>query len=293
NKQYVFYENQGMVATYDKLKVVEKKLKDYQGSRLAFSEITVDYLKDYRNYLLRDLGNSINTVHANFAKIRLIINNAIKEGVINGDKNPFRNFKLKWENTKKEFLTEDELYRIENLELNDKHVINHHRNMYVFAAYVGGLRISDLLLLQWKNVDSGIITLRIEKTQAQLSIKVPQKAMEILEFYRTNYKQSDNDFIFPILKNIDLSSKVSKVKAISSATAYANKNLRLIAKKAEINKRITFHTSRHTFATRALKKGIPITHVSKLMGHAQLRETMGYAKIVNEDLDKAMEVFDE
>ena len=52
------------------------------------------------------------------------------------------------------------------------------------------------------------------------------------------------------------------------------------------------HTSRHTWATRALKKGMRIEYVSKLMGHASIRTTQVYAKIVNEDLDKAMEVFD-
>lgn len=80
---------------------------------------------------------------------------------------------------------------------------------------------------------------------------------------------------------------------ISSATAYINKNLKLLAKKATIEKPLSFHISRHTWATRALRKGISIDKVSKLMGHAQLRETQIYAKIVNEELDKAMDVFND
>ncbi|MDD4214814.1 MAG: tyrosine-type recombinase/integrase, partial [Bacteroidales bacterium] len=59
-----------------------------------------------------------------------------------------------------------------------------------------------------------------------------------------------------------------------------------------IKKHLSFHTSRHTFATRALRKGIRIEYVSKLLGHASIKETQVYAKIVNEELDKAMEVFD-
>ena len=68
-------------------------------------------------------------------------------------------------------------------------------------------------------------------------------------------------------------------------------NLKRIAKKAGIKKNLSFHTSRHTFATWALRKGIRIEYVSKLLGHASIKETQIYAKIVNEELDKAMEVF--
>ena len=72
-----------------------------------------------------------------------------------------------------------------------------------------------------------------------------------------------------------------------------NKNLKSIATKAKISKKITFHVARHTFATIALKKGIRIEYVSKLLGHANLKETQIYAKIINEELDKAMDVFND
>ncbi len=82
-------------------------------------------------------------------------------------------------------------------------------------------------------------------------------------------------------------------KEISGATAYINKNLKTIAEGIELGKHVSFHISRHTFATRALRKGISIDKVSKLMGHSAIRETQVYAKIVNEELDKAMEVFND
>ena len=77
------------------------------------------------------------------------------------------------------------------------------------------------------------------------------------------------------------------------ATAYINKNLKILAKKTGIERPLLFHISRHTWATRALKKGISIDKVSKLMGHAQLKEMQIYAKIVNEELDKAMDIFND
>ena len=93
--------------------------------------------------------------------------------------------------------------------------------------------------------------------------------------------------------NLDYNDPRTSYNEISSATAYINKNLKTIAEKAEIEKHLSFHISRHTWATRALKKGISIDKVSKILGHAQLRETQIYAKIVNEELDKAMDVFND
>ncbi len=92
-------------------------------------------------------------------------------------------------------------------------------------------------------------------------------------------------------KELDMNNPRLVDNEISSATAYINKNLKIIAGKVGIEKPLSFHISRHTWATRALRKGISIDKVSKIMGHAAIRETQIYAKIVNEELDKAMDVF--
>ena len=78
---------------------------------------------------------------------------------------------------------------------------------------------------------------------------------------------------------------------ISSSTTSVIKNLKILAKRANIDKRISFYTSRHTWATLALKKNMSIAHVSKIMAHSDIKTTMVYTKIVNNDLDDAMEIF--
>ena len=99
-------------------------------------------------------------------------------------------------------------------------------------------------------------------------------------------------FVFPIFSNeLNLNDFRAIDTAISNATAYINKNLKTIAEKAGIKKRVSFHVSRHTWATQALRKGISIDKVSKIMGHAAIAETQIYAKIMSEELDKAMEAF--
>ena len=165
--------------------------------------------------------------------------------------------------------------------------------MYIFAAYAGGLRISDVLQLKWQNFNGTHVTITTQKTKEQVSIKLPNKALDYIQKYqRADAKPTD--YIFPFLKNdIDYSKGASLFNAISSNTAYANKNLKIIAEKAGIEKHISFHTSRHTFATRALRKGMRIEYVSKLLGHTAIKTTQVYAKIVNSELDKAMDIFND
>jgi integrase len=206
------------------------------------------------------------------------------------DKNPFINFKIKPNTPERDFLIESELVKIENLKLNPDSNMHHHRNIYVFSAYAGGLRISDILQLRWENFDGEKLSLRIQKTSQPLSIKIPDKAIQIINLYKKN-DSNQKDLIFPLLNCSNTNNQLELFKAISSATAYTNGDLKDIAKLAKINKNISFHTARHTFATRALQKGMRIEYVSKFLGHKDIRETQIYAKIINKELDKAIEIF--
>jgi integrase/recombinase XerD len=167
----------------------------------------------------------------------------------------------------------------------------HHRNMYVFAAYAGGLRISDILQLKWKHFDGERVVIDTHKTGSTVSIKLPLKALEILNKYQSE-DANPEDFIFPFLKaDKDYSDPKVLYNALSSATAYTNKDIRAIGAEIGVNGSLSFHSSRHTWATRALKKGMRIEYVSRLMGHSSIKTTQIYAKIVSEELDKAMDVF--
>ncbi|MEO8762564.1 MAG: site-specific integrase [Bacteroidia bacterium] len=292
DRYFTEMENKLQASSIDKTKHIIGKVKKYNGGGdITFDELDVTWLKKYDFYLRHTLKNSNNTVVANFKLIRRIINEAIKEDIITYDKNPFLKFKLKWENTKKEFLTEEEILLVENLELEDEPATFNARNMYIFATYAGGMRISDLVQLKWSNYDGDRILLNTQKTNSTISVKLPQKAKDILKLYYYD-DVSPNEFIFPYF---DLSKDYNDgrylYRAISSAGTMCNKELVKIADLARIDKHIHFHTSRHTWATRALKKGMRIEYVSKLMGHASIKTTQVYAKIVNEDLDRAMEVF--
>ncbi|MBT9391791.1 site-specific integrase [Hymenobacter sp. NST-14] len=285
-------EKQGKISTMSKATAVYSKLKSFLGtSDLLFDEVTVNFLNQYEAHLRDELGNSVNTIYSNIKIFRKLFNDAMGEDLVSYERNPFRKWKIKQEKTNKSFLTEEELELIVQLPLKEGSKLWHHRNLFVFATYAGGLRISDLLQLKWGNFSGTHIRLAMHKTGDPVSIFLPNKALEILQYYRQG-EQKKSTYIFPFFNSdTDYSDPRVLYKAISSATAYANKNLKTIISRTGIETPVSFHSSRHTFATRALNKNASMEQVSKLMGHSSIRTTQIYAKIINKKLDEAMELF--
>ncbi len=294
-------EKEYSIGSIRRYKCVVAKLKKYWGkSILYFDEIDVALIKGFQTHLLVDCMNHVNTVNANLKVIRKLINDAIAEELMSVDRNPFNKIKIKGLPSTRNYLLDDELKKLEELELPKYSQMNHHRNLYVFSAYACGIRIADLLMMRWQSFEKDRLTFQIRKNQQPLGIKLPSKALKIISFYREYYETrygkvniDPNAFIFPLLRIENKETDRVKIhNAISSATSYTNKDLRKLKKLAKLTKHITFHTARHSWAVRALHKGVRIEHVSKLMGHASVKQTETYAKILDTDLDKAMEVFD-
>ena len=109
------------------------------------------------------------------------------------------------------------------------------------------------------------------------------------------FKKADpNSFIFPLIRISPWEQdRIKTHTAISAATLYTNKDLRKLTRLAGIDKKVTFHTAKHSWAIRALQKGMRIEYVSKILGHASVKQTEVYARVMNEELDKAMEVFNQ
>lgn len=281
----------GQYGTYKRGVSVINKLKDFiKNDDILIEEFNQNMVKNYDLFLREEYDNSNTTIHANMKFLKTIIMKYIKEGKMSYDKNPFINYTVKADESTRAYLTSEELLEIENLCLNEKSNMYNHRNIYVFSAYAGGLRISDVLQLTWGNFEDEKLSLTIQKTKKHLSIRIPKKAIDIINLYYDENKKSE-DLIFPLLKCRDMGNYIDLFNAISSATAYTNADLKEIIKLTKITKKISFHTARHTFATTALQKGMRIEYVSKYMGHSDIKETQIYAKIINQELDKAIEIF--
>ena len=291
------YFDKGKEPTYERYCGTLNKLEAYlaeQGNpHFTLIDMDVRFLKDFENWLIVKRKNKKNTIGKDLKSFRRILNEAVKDQLLPHEKNPFLRFKLTWESVEKCFLSEHELAAIEKHHIDPKLSRSLHRDIFVFSCYAGGLRISDICTLKWIHFDGSNINMTAQKNKRRISIRLPKKALAILDKYRTE-GQKPGDYIFPILDRGDDINRGNRLfKKINSKNVLINNSLDIIVKDIGIEKHVTFHTSRHTFATRALSKGMKIHHVSKLLGHASVKTTEVYAKIVDKDLDDAMGVFDE
>lgn len=243
-----------------------KALQEFK-SDILFSELNFDLLSDFERHLYsKEL--SINTINKYSRHIRKFVNLAINKDLFELNKYPFRKFKAKSESTQREYLTPEEIEKIEDIRLpEDKQHLRKIVDMYLFSVY-SGLRFSDLTALTRDHIvtEDGKkwIVLKMQKTKELLRIPIyllfDGKCIEIIERYAT----SENKLIFDDFTN-----------------QYVNRCLKEIAQISGINKTITFHTARHTQATYLLYKGVPVTTVQKLLGHKKLQTTQIYTKVMD------------
>ena len=230
---------------------------------LDFKDITYTFLKDFEVHL-KEKGNSVNTVAKHMRQLRTLVNEAINQGYIPSDAYPFRKFKIKQEKGRKEFLTPDELRKLENLQVSDKR-LRHVLDAFLFCCYTG-LRYSDFCQLTPENIIrvNGKRWLYFKSVKTDVEIRLPLhllfegKALAVLERY-------------------DIVTDFAKIGPNSEA----NKHLAQLATLARIRKHITYHTARHTCATLLVHQGVPITTVQKLLGHTSVRTTEVYSEVLS------------
>ncbi|PKA99655.1 site-specific recombinase XerD [Flavobacteriaceae bacterium MAR_2009_75] len=192
------------------------------------------------------------------------------------EKDPFINFKLRFEKTERQFLTEPELQRIEETifkVLSTQHI----KDLFVFACYTG-LSFIDVQELKADHLVKGrdgndwLYTKRT-KTDEPLKIPLLPKAKEIIDKYKDDPDLFENGRLLPMYSN-----------------PMINRTLKDIAKVCGIRKKVTFHVARHTFATAiTLSNGVPIETVSKLLGHTKLSTTQIYARVVEKKVGEDMQ----
>jgi integrase/recombinase XerD len=283
------------LSTYNNYKNYLKKFEKYIGHKdLMFEDITVTTLKDYAGYCSTTLGNNNTTINFSLKILNLMFKEAQREDLVPLNHFPFSKFKVKKAKSTKRYLTAEQLAAFIKLEASGKARAQVIKDMFIFSVFAGGLRFGDVIELKWSNYNSKEqkITKNIRKTNRQHSIKIGQKAIDILEKYKTSETKQD-DIIFPFA-NIDKDyfiDRERRAKVVGQAIALSSMYLTRMGKSLELPFSLTFHISRHTFATRALNNGMRIEHVSKLMDHSDIGITQLYAKIISSELDNAVDKY--
>lgn len=210
-----------------------------------------------------------NTIMKHIERLRKVVNLAIKNEWI--DRDPFVKFKPSFVRKDREFLNLQELQAIENKDLSIQRLL-HTRDLFVFACYTG-LAYIDVYNLTPQSICLGIdgdywIKTYRQKTDVPVMIPILPKAMDIIEKYKRHPLAIERGKLLPIYSNQNLNGYLKEIAAVCS-----------------IEKPLTFHIARHTFATTVtLCNGVPIETVSKLLGHTSIKTTQVYAKVVEQKI---------
>lgn len=275
---------------------LEAYIKDRCIGDILFSDINLDFLKRYEDYLRtkrnernRERNLSPNTIYTQFKLFRTLTHEAEKLDRIKH--NPFNVFTLSQEKTIKEKLTKEEIDMLLKLDLNQGSIKWHSRNAFMFSFYCAGIRVSDLLHLRWMNITpDGRLNYQMGKNHKVRDLVLVEQSLDILRLYHSD-NTSPTDYIFPFMpKNKPWSYalqledrdtmlpelKVDMDKCVTAKTALINKSLKQIAAEAGINKNISMHISRHSFAKAAKKKGLDNLSVKELLAHSNIAVTERY-----------------
>ena len=281
-------------ATYKKYKSVIKKLRFYVGKgNLPIKSISLDFIEAYENYLMNNVGNNRNTTTVNLKVLAKLVGDIYRNYDLDETGNPFRKIKFKREQTVRTYLEIDEIRKIQDLKLRLQSPLYDARELFLFECYTG-FRISDILTLKWKNVASGKISIRMRKTEKTLVVPMNDFVRSVLDKRRAVVENNGgqvlpNKYVFNILKvDVDEVNAQDALNAISSATAIINKQLKRIAEKVGIDKNISTHVGRHSYATALLTSDIPLPVIKEMLGHSDIKVTQIYAKVVDSKKDEVV-----
>lgn len=269
-EQITLWQNSKQANTLKSYKSSLKILKEFN-SKLNFGDLTYDLIQKFDLYLANERSNALGGRFVKHKCLKAITNQAIMKGFMNV--NPYRYFKIKASTGKRNFLSISEVKTLMNLEIPEKETFQQMtRDLFLFSCFTG-LRYSDVMNLKWSNIKTNpmAVTVTMTKTKKQVMVPLIDPATEIIERFNKHTIRAGNNTVFPYICNQVL-----------------NRNLKDLMKLAGINRVITYHSSRHTFASNHVEMGTNIIHLKDLLGHSKLTETQVYAKSLESDLFASM-----
>lgn len=270
-------------ATHERYETSLKHTEDFIRWKYKISDIDIrkidhEFITSYEFYLKSVRNCCQNTASKYIKNFGKIIRICLANGWI--IRNPFINYKGKMVEVERSFLSMKEIETMFKKNFVSER-INHVRDIFLFSCYTG-LAYADVKKLSHKDIGIGIdgekwIFINRTKTDTRSNIPLLPIAASILDKYKDHPQVVHQEKLLPILSNQKM-----------------NAYLKEIADVCGINKELTFHTARHTFATTVtLSNGVPIESVSKMLGHKNLKTTQHYAKILDLKVSHDMKILKE
>lgn len=262
--------------TLDKYILVRNRLQDYIASQLgvkdiSLEEVTPKFLSNFDNYLRVEYNMANNHAMKIRQKLRTIYKVAIDNGWVS--KNPFSTVKIHFEPVERDVLTKSELTALIQTDMIFDR-LEKMRDVFVFACFTG-LAHCDVAGLTKENIitdEAGQVWLKTHRQKTSEVVDIPLLEIPQLIIKKYQGMKELNGKLLPTLTN-----------------SCSNLYLKEVAVRCGINKTLTFHMARHTFATTVtLSNGVPIESVAKMLGHRNIRTTQIYAKIIKDKLAEDM-----
>lgn len=263
--------------TYSRYELTKKRLIEfmkfkYSVSDMLIKEINVVFIDNFLLYIKNHHECTHNTAMKFVQRFRTVVNFAKNTGLVTAD--PFGNYKVRFEQTDRDYLTMEEITAIYNKKFASKR-LEQVRDLFIFSCYTA-LSYIDVCELTKDNIrisfDGNLwIMTKRHKTNVTSNVRLLEIPKAILEKYKDKLP---NGMILPIISNQKVNDYLKEIASICG-----------------INKNLTFHVARHSCATSVLiSNGVPIETVSKILGHTNIRTTQIYARITDVKVSNDMEM---
>lgn len=251
----------------------------YKSDDIDIFKLNHEFITDFEYWLksVRNIGH--NTAIKYLATFKKIVIICIKNGWLPRD--PFHAYKMSKREVDRTALTAEELAKISKKKF-DHERLSQVRDIFLFCCYTG-LAYIDVYKMSRSEIITGIdgerwLVIKRQKTDSPSRIPLLPQALSILKKYDKDPQCEIKGQLLPVLSNQKMNSYLKEIAVL-----------------CRINKVVTFHLARHTFATTVtLTNGVPMESVSKMLGHRNLKTTQQYAKIVDvkvsEDMKKLKQI---
>jgi site-specific recombinase XerD len=239
--------------------------------------ISSDLMLLYEAYL-KAKGVRMNTISFYMRNLRAVYNRAVEKG-LTPQNNPFRHVYTGVDKTVKRAIPIKSIKALKELDLSLKPSLVFARDMFLFSFYTRGMSFIDMAYLKKSDLKNGILTYRRRKTGQELSIKWEKCMAEII----AKYPENKTEYILPIIKEPG-----NERKQYDNALHLVNYHLKDLSEMLQLQRPLTMYVARHSWASAAKAKNVPLSVISEGMGHDSEATTQIYlASLETSVVDKA------
>lgn len=244
---------------------------------ISFNRIDKDIIEQYEAYL-RGKGLSRNTSSFYMRIFRTAYKQAVEDG-LTADSQPFRKVYTGVDKTSKRAISFDDIKRIKDLDLTNTKLLDFAKDMFLFSFYARGMSFVDMSFLRKKDIENGFIYYHRRKTGQQLSIEVVPQLQAIVSKY-----ESTTQYLLPIITREDGTER----RQYQNQMLRINRSLKKLGEMAGLSIPLSTYVSRHSWATIARDRNVPLAVISEGLGHDNEATTQIYLdSIRSTKVDKA------